>query len=406
VSEVEDSEVEEVVIDTSAKYIFLDTSIYHAHSFDTASATFGALQSLCDRNEVRVIVTDVVRGEVRSGVAEQVGIAAEVLSSKHRQLKILDIGRHLLTGDTLQIDQTSVADGVLTKLESYWTNCKAVHLDSQAVSVPEMLNSYFRRDPPFGSGKKKHEFPDAINVAMLRQFARTSSAKIHVVTGDQDLITCCSPDGSLLHAPSLAKLISAFADRIVSARIASAITRSEHMIFELLIDSIDDHIFDVDAIDYDIINSSFIDEHLDSVNILMAEGTYFTAEVGFSMLLELEIEYRPWDEPTLEEEFRSPRFRRASVARRLDLWGEVSGGWSPFDDEIEVERVVHSFPQSVAINLISQDLPARSGFRPRDRVFHIKFGYGVVKEVDDTKLTVEFEKAGEKKVIDSFVEKQ
>ena len=44
-------------------------------------------------------------------------------------------------------------------------------------------------------------------------------------------------------------------------------------------------------------------------------------------------------------------------------------------------------------------------FKRGDRVFHLKFGYGQVMGVDGNKLTVAFEKAGEKKVIDSFVEK-
>ena len=40
-----------------------------------------------------------------------------------------------------------------------------------------------------------------------------------------------------------------------------------------------------------------------------------------------------------------------------------------------------------------------------DRVFHQKFGYGAVRAVEGNKLIVAFDKAGEKKVIDSFVEK-
>ena len=40
-----------------------------------------------------------------------------------------------------------------------------------------------------------------------------------------------------------------------------------------------------------------------------------------------------------------------------------------------------------------------------DRVFHQKFGYGAVTEIEGNKLTVDFEKAGEKRVIDSFVER-
>lgn len=38
-----------------------------------------------------------------------------------------------------------------------------------------------------------------------------------------------------------------------------------------------------------------------------------------------------------------------------------------------------------------------------DRVFHQKFGYGAVIEIDNDKLTILFDKAGEKKVIASFV---
>ena len=46
-----------------------------------------------------------------------------------------------------------------------------------------------------------------------------------------------------------------------------------------------------------------------------------------------------------------------------------------------------------------------SSFELDDRVFHQKFGYGLIKDISGNKLTIEFEKAGEKRVIDSFVEK-
>jgi DNA helicase-2/ATP-dependent DNA helicase PcrA len=39
------------------------------------------------------------------------------------------------------------------------------------------------------------------------------------------------------------------------------------------------------------------------------------------------------------------------------------------------------------------------------RVFHMKFGYGHVTAVEGNKLMVNFEHSGEKKVIDSFVER-
>jgi DNA helicase-2/ATP-dependent DNA helicase PcrA len=46
-----------------------------------------------------------------------------------------------------------------------------------------------------------------------------------------------------------------------------------------------------------------------------------------------------------------------------------------------------------------------SAYAPGDRVFHIKFGNGNVTAVDGNKLTILFDKAGEKRVVDSFVER-
>jgi DNA helicase-2/ATP-dependent DNA helicase PcrA len=47
--------------------------------------------------------------------------------------------------------------------------------------------------------------------------------------------------------------------------------------------------------------------------------------------------------------------------------------------------------------------PSATQYARGDRVFHQKFGYGRVTNVEGNKLTVDFDKAGEKKVIDSFV---
>ena len=44
-----------------------------------------------------------------------------------------------------------------------------------------------------------------------------------------------------------------------------------------------------------------------------------------------------------------------------------------------------------------------SAYKPGDRVFHIKFGNGDVTGVEGNKLTILFDRAGEKRVLDGFV---
>ena len=47
---------------------------------------------------------------------------------------------------------------------------------------------------------------------------------------------------------------------------------------------------------------------------------------------------------------------------------------------------------------------AVSGYTKGARVFHLKFGNGTIMLVDGNKLTVEFDKAGRKMVLESFVQ--
>jgi len=55
--------------------------------------------------------------------------------------------------------------------------------------------------------------------------------------------------------------------------------------------------------------------------------------------------------------------------------------------------------------LVATSDPSASSYGRGERVFHQKFGYGHIHDIDGNKLTVDFDKAGRKKVIDSFVER-
>jgi DNA helicase-2/ATP-dependent DNA helicase PcrA len=55
--------------------------------------------------------------------------------------------------------------------------------------------------------------------------------------------------------------------------------------------------------------------------------------------------------------------------------------------------------------LIARSTGTLSDFAIGDRVFHQKFGNGNVIAIDGNKLVVQFDKAGEKRVVDSFVQR-
>ena len=62
-------------------------------------------------------------------------------------------------------------------------------------------------------------------------------------------------------------------------------------------------------------------------------------------------------------------------------------------------------PLTIEGELVAKSTGTVSEFAIGDRVFHQKFGNGNVTSIDGNKLTIQFDKAGEKRVVDSFVER-
>jgi DNA helicase II / ATP-dependent DNA helicase PcrA len=61
-------------------------------------------------------------------------------------------------------------------------------------------------------------------------------------------------------------------------------------------------------------------------------------------------------------------------------------------------------PLTLDGELVASSTGHNSQFNVGDRVVHQRFGAGTVTHVDGNKLTIEFESAGRKRVVDSFVE--
>jgi DNA helicase II / ATP-dependent DNA helicase PcrA len=62
-------------------------------------------------------------------------------------------------------------------------------------------------------------------------------------------------------------------------------------------------------------------------------------------------------------------------------------------------------PLTIEGELVAKSTGTISAFTPGDRVFHQKFGNGNVTAIDGNKLTIQFDQAGEKRVVDTFVER-
>ncbi len=100
--------------------------------------------------------------------------------------------------------------------------------------------------------------------------------------------------------------------------------------------------------------------------------------------------------------YSTPGWQRAQASRARNS-GNNSGGASGSASRYDSSPRNNRKPLTIEGELVAKSTSNASEFSPGDRVFHQKFGYGDVIRVDGNKLTIAFEKAGEKKVVDSFV---
>jgi DNA helicase-2/ATP-dependent DNA helicase PcrA len=62
-----------------------------------------------------------------------------------------------------------------------------------------------------------------------------------------------------------------------------------------------------------------------------------------------------------------------------------------------------SGPRLIEGELVAKSAGTQSAYTIGERIFHQKFGYGRIAGIEGNKLTIDFDKAGQKRVLDSFV---
>ena len=136
------------------------------------------------------------------------------------------------------------------------------------------------------------------------------------------------------------------------------------------------------------------------------------------------IDELPQDEIEMEEADGLMSSRNSSAyTAAAPGWGDTGWGQSSFGQETAQDKygpgwhrrqsrkpsgfgTGQSGPKVIegnAVTVTRKSAKPVSEFAVGERVFHSKFGYGTVEDVEGNKLLVAFDKAGEKRVMDSFV---
>jgi DNA helicase-2/ATP-dependent DNA helicase PcrA len=146
------------------------------------------------------------------------------------------------------------------------------------------------------------------------------------------------------------------------------------------------------------IPSRFLDElpeaHVDVVEEATDYGGYGSAAYGAS---------RFDTRDPFANTYATPGWQRAQARRGAEEAAAAAEGKKArrgFDHPLS------SGPRLIEGELVAKSvIGGKSEYGVGERIFHQKFGYGRIAAIEGNKLTVDFEKAGQKKVLDNFVER-
>lgn len=193
--------------------ITLDTSIFDAQGLRLESGLLKQLEQFRD-SATKFILSEIVKKETISHLTEK---AKEAHSNIDKSLKQAKEHWHIKDEELEKIKNSIFGDYKAQEFtfERFSNFEKATSLQiinaQDNVMIGDLIEKYFQAKPPFSeTGKKKNEFPDAIALISLENWANKNKTKICVVSSDNDWKNFCDGSDILIYVDDFAVALGLF----------------------------------------------------------------------------------------------------------------------------------------------------------------------------------------------------
>jgi hypothetical protein len=191
------------------KNIFIDTQCFVKSGLHFEGVAFKAFYDLCTSGELTLITTSIVEREVHSKIDDSIKDALQAVQTIQRKAKILQS----IEGGPLQsffspLETDGVYESAKQAFNEFLDDCNAEFAPLSEVDIEQVLNDYFGKNAPFGEGKKKAEFPDAISLSAVEKYVE--DVGVYIVSEDEDLKKYCDIREGFYQVDTLEKLLDIY----------------------------------------------------------------------------------------------------------------------------------------------------------------------------------------------------
>ncbi len=226
---VDDDQIKDLLIKGAISAISVDTSVFDQKQLQLSSVTMQAMASFKDR-PFEFLLSNTVAKEV---LAHLVKHTEEAIQAARKS-----IGKSLNVFETKKPTREEILElisgGRTAEMAAHqrWekfvkdTGCEILS-DTDLVETATVFDAYFAGFAPFGSGRKKDEFPDALALNALERTASKRSTCILVVSKDGDWRAFCENSRRLFLVPEIERALNLVTDAPLGLRKAILCWMSE-----------------------------------------------------------------------------------------------------------------------------------------------------------------------------------
>ena len=167
--------------------ITIDTNIFRQNGYRLESGMLAQLNQFSGK-VAGFVLSELVLRETERHMVENARAAHSRLVNAFQKSD----DHHLFSSEKITSLRGNINDSktpelaVAERLKTFLLNTGAEIVPSELANIKDLVKLYFQTDPPFEStGTKKHEFPDAIALLSLEEWAEENNCRILAVSDDK-----------------------------------------------------------------------------------------------------------------------------------------------------------------------------------------------------------------------------
>lgn len=168
--------------------VFIDTNIIIATGFNFSGGHLKSLRDMCLDGHVELFTSFIVEQEIRNHIRTDVMESLKKIRNTIKKERSLAGARNIDSYSFLfkDIRNEGIVETIENQFDAFLSDTKCRIIEISDVDSQMIFMQYFGKLPPFGSGGKKSEFPDAFAIASLLNYSEMNEMKIHVLSDDHD----------------------------------------------------------------------------------------------------------------------------------------------------------------------------------------------------------------------------